>query len=128
MVHKITKGIKISVETNFEGVFFKESRIQFAFGYTIMIENQGSDPVKLESRFWIIKDALNITKTVSGEGVVGMKPILRPGEIHTYKSGCLLTGFIGAMKGHYNMVNLNTEKIFQVNIPTFKLNTPHVLN
>ena len=128
MVQKITNGIRISVETNFEGVFYKEFKMQFAFGYKITIANEGGDSVKLESRFWQIKDALNITKTVSGEGVVGVKPVLRPGESHTYKSGCLLTGPIGAMKGHYNMVNLNTLKKIQVNIPAFKLSTPYALN
>lgn len=128
MIQQVTKGIKISVETHFEGSFYKEYRMQFAFGYKITIENQGNDSVKLESRFWKIKDALNDTKIVSGEGVVGRKPVLAPGERHTYQSGCLLTGPMGAMKGHYNMINLNTAQNFQVNIPSFKLNVPHVLN
>lgn len=128
MIQQVTKGIKISVETHFEGSFYKEYRMQFAFGYKITIENQSNDSVKLESRFWKIKDALNVTKIVSGEGVVGRKPVLKPGERHTYKSGCLLTGPMGAMNGHYNMINLNTSQNFQVNIPSFKLSVPYVLN
>lgn len=128
MIQQVTRGIKISVETHFEGSFYKEYKMQFAFGYKITIENQSTNSVKLESRFWEIKDALNVTKIVSGEGVVGRKPVLKPGEKHTYQSGCLLTGPMGAMKGHYNMLNLDTTQNFQVNIPSFKLSVPHVLN
>ncbi|MCB7481452.1 Co2+/Mg2+ efflux protein ApaG [Christiangramia sediminis] len=128
MIQQVTRGIKISVETHFEGSFYKEYKMQFAFGYKITIENQSNNSVKLESRFWEIKDALNVTKIVSGEGVVGRKPVLKPGEKHTYQSGCLLTGPMGAMKGHYNMINLDTTQNFKVKIPSFKLSVSHVLN
>ncbi|SDS07831.1 Co2+/Mg2+ efflux protein ApaG [Gramella sp. MAR_2010_147] len=128
MVQQVTKGIKISVETHFEGMFYKEYRIQFAFGYKIIIENQSNDAVQLESRFWEIKDALNETQTVCGEGVIGKQPVLQPGEIHSYQSGCVLTGPFGAMKGHYNMLNFSNSKTFIVNIPSFKLCAPYALN
>lgn len=128
MVHQITKGIKISVETHFEGMFYKNYKMHFAFGYQIKIENQGNDSVQLKSRFWKIKDSLNKTETVSGEGVIGRQPVIKPGESHTYQSGCLLTGPFGAMSGHYNMINLNTAKKFKVNIPSFKLSAPYALN
>ncbi|GGG34482.1 Co2+/Mg2+ efflux protein ApaG [Christiangramia forsetii] len=128
MVQQVTKGIKISVETQFEGMFYKNYRSQFAFGYRITIENQSNDSVQLQSRFWQIKDALNNTQTVSGEGVVGKQPFLEPGERHTYKSGCLLTGSFGAMSGHYNMLNLSTSNNFKVKIPSFKLSAPYTLN
>ena len=40
MVQQVTRGIKISVETNFEGTFYKNYKINFAFGYQVTIENQ----------------------------------------------------------------------------------------
>ncbi|WP_338732875.1 Co2+/Mg2+ efflux protein ApaG [Mangrovimonas cancribranchiae] len=128
MVQQVTKGIKISVETSFEGTFYKDYKIQFAYGYKVTIENQSKDTVQLFARHWIIKDALNNETIVSGEGVIGKKPVLKPGEAHTYTSGCLLTSPFGAMRGHYNMTNLNTTKKFQVVIPTFKLSAPFALN
>ncbi|GGX21813.1 Co2+/Mg2+ efflux protein ApaG [Aquimarina muelleri] len=100
----------------------------FAFGYRITIENQSKDSVQLTSRFWEIKDALNNTEIVEGEGVIGKKPVLKPGESHTYNSGCLLNSPFGAMKGHYNMVNFTSTRKFQVMIPAFKLSTPFALN
>ena len=128
MVQQVTKGIKISVETTFEGTFYKNYKVQFAFGYRITIENQSKDSVQLNSRHWEILDALNNVEMVDGEGVIGKKPVLKPGESHTYNSGCLLTSPFGAMGGYYNMVNFSTSKKFRVVIPTFKLSAPFALN
>ncbi|GGH35101.1 cobalt transporter [Mangrovimonas yunxiaonensis] len=128
MVQQVTKGIKISVETTFEGTFYKDYKIQYAFGYKVSIENQGKNTVQLSARHWIIKDALNHTTIVSGPGVIGQKPILKPGESHTYSSGCLLTAPFGAMSGHYDMVDFATTSYFKVNIPTFKLSAPFAIN
>ena len=128
MTQQVTKGIKISVETHFEGMFYKNYKMRYAFGYKITIENQSNDSVQLKSRFWEIKDALNETETVSGKGVIGKQPVLKSGESYTYQSGCLLTGPFGAMKGHYNMVNFTTDKKFKVNIPSFKLSATYALN
>jgi len=128
MVQQVTRGIKISVETKFEGTFYKNYKINFAYGYNVTIENQSKDVVQLNARHWTIYDALNNIEIVSGEGVIGQKPILQPGETHTYTSGCLLTSPFGAMKGFYSMVNYTTAKNFEVIIPTFKLSAPFALN
>lgn len=128
MVQQITSGIKISVKTHFEGTFYKNYKIHFAFGYKVTIENQSKDSVQLTSRFWRIKDALNHTEVVEGEGVVGKKPVLLPGEKHVYSSGCLLSSPFGAMNGHYNMINFTSTKKFKVSIPSFKLSAPFALN
>ncbi|WP_405296568.1 Co2+/Mg2+ efflux protein ApaG [Algibacter sp. Ld11] len=128
MVQQVTCGIKISVVTNFEGSFYKNYKMQYAFGYTVTIENQSKDSVQLFGRHWEILDALNNVETVIGEGVVGKKPVLKPGESHTYTSGCLLTSPFGAMQGHYKMVNFTTTKKFQVTIPTFKLSATFAIN
>ena len=128
MITQITKGIKISVETSFEGVFSKSYNVRFAFGYRVTIENQSKDSVQLISRHWKIFDALNDIEVVDGDGVIGKKPVIKPGESHTYNSGCLLTSPIGAMKGFYNMINFTTTRRFRVVIPTFKLCAPFALN
>ena len=128
MNQQITRGIKISVETNFEGTFYKNYKMHFAFGYKVTIENQSNDSVQLKSRHWKIFDSLNKTEIVDGEGVIGKKPVLKPGESHTYSSGCLLTSPLGAMEGHYNMVNFTSTKKFRVVIPSFKLSAPFALN
>ena len=128
MVQQVTRGIKISVETIFEGTFYKNYKMHFAYGYKIKIENQSKDSVQLMERHWKIKDSLNLTETVDGEGVIGKKPVLKPGESHTYTSGCLLASPFGSMSGYYRMVNFTTTKKFKVKVPTFKLSAPFALN
>ena len=128
MVSQITRGIKISVLTSFEGTYFKNYKIHFAFAYQITIENQSKDSVQLNSRHWEIYDALNNLDTVDGEGEIGKKPVIKPGEAFSYSSGCLLASPIGAMKGHFNMVNFTSTKTFKVLIPTFKLSAPFAIN
>ena len=128
MVSQITRGIKISVLTSFEGTYFKNYKIHYAFTYHVTIENQSKDSVQLNSRHWEIYDALNDMEMVDGEGVIGKKPVLKPGETYTYSSGCLLSSPIGAMKGHFNMVNFTSTRSFKVEIPAFKLGVPFALN
>jgi len=128
MVQQVTSGIKISVETTFEGTFYKNYKVHFAFGYEVTIENQSKDSVQLNSRYWEVLDALNNIEIIEGEGVIGKKPVLKPGESHTYNSGCLLTSPFGAMQGHYNMVNFTNTNKFKVTIPSFKLSAPFALN
>ena len=128
MVSQITRGIKISVLTNFEGTYFKDHKMHFAFTYHITIENHSKDSVQLTSRHWEISDSLNHVEIVDGEGVIGKKPVLKPGELHTYSSGCLLMSPFGAMTGHFNMINFTTTRTFKVAVPTFRLSAPFALN
>ncbi|MGQ2983425.1 Co2+/Mg2+ efflux protein ApaG [Flavobacterium sp.] len=128
MVSQITRGIKISVSTSFEGTYFKNYRIQFAFSYEITIENHSKDSVQLNTRHWEIFDSLNDIEIVDGEGVIGKKPVLKPGEKHTYSSGCLLASPFGAMRGYFSMVNFTSTRTFKVIVPTFRLSAPFALN
>jgi len=128
MVQQVTKGIKISITTNFEGNRYQNSKVYYAFSYSITIENQSSDTVQLLSRRWNIFDSLNDPEVVEGEGVIGKKPILKPKQSYTYSSHCFLTSPIGAMNGHYNMINFTTSKKFKVGIPTFQLMLPSTFN
>lgn len=128
MTHQVTNGIKVSVNTTFEGTYFKNYQVVFAFAYRISIWNQSKDSVQLTSRHWKIFDALKPLEIVDGEGVVGEKPILKPGQQHTYSSGCLLSSPVGAMRGYFRMINFTTTQKFRAYIPTFKLNAPFAIN
>lgn len=128
MVQLVTQGIKISIQTRYEGTFISNGLRQYAFGYTIKIENQSKNTVQLLARHWEIKDALNEINLVYGEGVVGRKPVIKPGLSHTYSSGCLLHGPFGSMTGFYEMINFSNTRKFKVKIPVFKLSTPYSMN
>jgi len=128
MVQQVTEGIRVSVETSFEGTFYRDYKMHYAFSYIVTIENKGKDAVQLTSRHWEISDALNKTEVVDGDGVIGIKPIIKPSEKHVYRSNCMLLSPFGAMKGHYNMVNLTSTRKFRVMIPSFKLSQPSAMN
>ncbi|MFY7665184.1 MULTISPECIES: Co2+/Mg2+ efflux protein ApaG [Flavobacterium] len=128
MVTQITQGIKISVRTSFEGTYYKNGRLHYAFCYEISIENHSKDSVQLMSRHWDIFDALQNMETVDGEGVIGKKPVLKPGERYSYTSGCLLASPFGAMRGYFNMINFTTTRNFRVIVPSFKLSADFALN
>ena len=128
MIQQITRGIRVSVETKFKGSFPKENILHHGFIYTITIENQSKDVVQLLSRHWKITETTNNTQYINGDGVVGKKPVVKPGEMHIYKSECLITSPIASMVGTYIMINFTSTKKFNVDIPPFKLNIPSILN
>tara|TARA_B100000427_G_C15070694_1_gene404043 strand:- start:129 stop:515 length:387 start_codon:yes stop_codon:yes gene_type:complete len=128
MIQQITKGIKVSVSTNFEGNFIKKNIVNYAFSYKIKIENNSKDAVQLLTRHWKIIESNQKTKFINGNGVLGKNPIVKPGESHKYSSGCLIASSIGSMSGVYTMINLSNTNKFSVKIPSFKLNVPFILN
>lgn len=128
MVQQVTNGIKISVISNFEGTTYRNYKLYFGFSYQVSIENQSNDTVQLLERHWKIFDSLNNIEIVEGSGVIGQKPVLKPSQVHTYKSNCFLTSSIGAMKGYYKMINFTSSKTFKVFIPTFQLMVPNTSN
>ena len=128
MVQQITKGIKISVKTTYDGTIYRNHMMYQTFSYYITIENNSSEAVQLTDRHWEIFDSLNTKEIVEGEGVVRQSPILEPQDVYTYKSGTFLQSNMGSMGGFFTMKNLATHKNFKVTIPTFQLSTLVSLN
>ncbi len=99
----------------------------YVFAYTITIENVGTVAAQLISRHWIIADASGEVQEVRGLGVVGRQPLLQPGEIFSYTSGCQLDSPVGTMRGSYQLTALDGRQ-FEAEIPEFTLAVPHVLH
>ncbi|MCU0358697.1 MAG: Co2+/Mg2+ efflux protein ApaG [Cyclobacteriaceae bacterium] len=128
MVTEITKGVRVSVETEYQPAYSSPSQYHFVFTYRITIENQSENTVQLLRRRWYISDAGYQTREVEGEGVVGQQPVLEPGQSHQYVSGCNLKSGIGKMFGTYLMERLVDGTRFQVAIPEFVMVAPFRLN
>jgi ApaG protein len=124
MVSLISEGVEVSVETFYQQDYSNPMQSEYMFAYRIAIENHNSFPVKLHRRHWYIFDSTGSTREVEGEGVVGVQPVLSPGEKYQYVSGCNLRTEMGRMHGTYQMENLNNKKIFEVNIPAFEMFVP----
>ena len=128
MVTETTKGIVVSVETNYQPGYSSPSQLHFVFTYQIKIENKGTHTIQLLRRCWNIADASYSKRLISGEGVVGQQPVLEPGESHEYVSGCTLKSGIGKMWGHYEVERIMDGEILRINIPEFSMIAPYKLN
>lgn len=123
MYRKSTRGIEVTVEPEFAPERSRHEAGQYFWTYAIEIRNLSTETVQLRARHWIITDADGQVQHVRGLGVVGEQPILRPGELYRYASGCPLTTSHGIMVGTYEMVSASGER-FEVEIPAFSLDMP----
>jgi len=128
MVAQITDGVKVSVETTYQPEYSNPSNEHFMFAYRIQIENLSPYSVQLMRRHWYIFDSNGSRREVEGEGVVGQQPVIAPGEVHEYVSGCNLQTDMGTMHGDYEMRRLIDNEMIRVNIPKFDLIAPFKLN
>lgn len=128
MTTQITEGVKVSVMSSYQKDYSSPEQSNYVFTYKVIIENCSNYTVKLLRRHWYIHDSNGFVKEVKGDGVVGVQPVLEPGEIHQYVSGCNLRTGIGKMRGSYLMERVVDGKYFQVTIPEFTLLVKFLLN
>lgn len=117
----------VRVETAFIAEQSDEAQNRYVFSYTITITNEGSVAAQLISRHWVITDADNEMQEVRGLGVVGVQPLLQPGESFQYTSGSVLASPVGTMQGSYQMVAEDGAQ-FETPIPAFTLSMPRTLH
>ena len=117
----------VTVRTKYLPEQSKPDRDEYLFSYTITIRNTGEVPAQLISRHWVITDANNRVQEVSGLGVVGHQPLLKPGEQFEYSSGTPLATPQGSMRGEYFCVAEDGHR-FEVRIPEFVLTLPSMLH
>lgn len=128
MISEITKGVKVSVETEYQPEHSSPGQFHYVFTYRITIENHSQYTVQLLRRHWHIFDANHIIRELEGEGVVGQQPVLEAGQSHQYVSGCNLKSGIGKMYGTFLMERNMDGKKFKVKIPEFTMIVPFRLN
>lgn len=121
---KTTETISVSVEPIFLEERSSPEDSHYVWSYRVVILNKGQYTVQLRSRYWRITDANGVTQEVSGEGVVGEQPILKPGESYEYTSGAPLPTPTGFMTGQYIMESANGTQ-FAIDIPAFSLDSHH---
>ena len=126
MFTKTTNQIKVTVYP----VYLEDQSLpednHFVWAYTVQLENHGEQTVQLMRRYWHITDANGQVQEVTGEGVVGEKPVLEPGEAFRYTSGTALATPSGVMVGNYEMV-IPGSNGFTIDIPAFSLDSPYQL-
>lgn len=127
MSEEMRENIDVEVNTVYIESESSPDEDRYVFAYTVTIRNKGQVPAKLMARHWVITDANGRVQEVQGEGVVGEKPYLKPGEGFQYTSGTMLETSMGTMGGNYQMVS-DEGKHFDAKIPEFLLSAPRTLH
>ncbi len=119
-----TRHIRVTVRSHYLADQSRPDEGTYVWAYRIRIENFGRETVQLLRRTWLITDARGRTQRVQGAGVVGQQPVLEPGEAFEYTSGTPLDTPSGFMAGQYHLVVRDSGEEFDVEIPTFSLDSP----
>lgn len=120
-----TGGITVRVRVSYLADRSSPERAHYMWAYHVTIVNGGAMTVQLLARTWHITDAQGRTQMVHGEGVVGETPVLEPGERFEYTSGTPLATPSGFMTGTYHMLAVDEDRLFDIAIPSFSLDSPH---
>jgi ApaG protein len=120
-------ALAVQVHTRFDAEKSRPEDDHYVFVYTIRLHNAGQLPVQLLKRHWLITDANGSTEEVTGEGVVGETPWMRPGDDFEYTSGAVLRTDVGTMRGSYQLV-ADDGTHFEASIPQFTLSIPRTLH
>jgi len=100
---------------------------QYAFAYTVTIQNSGDVTAQLVARHWIITDADGHTEEVRGLAVVGHQPLLKPGEQFEYTSWTRIGTPNGTMRGTFFCMTEDARP-FEAPIPEFGLTVASTLH
>jgi ApaG protein len=121
----VTNGILIEVQSSLLPYRMGNNTAHhYRFEYRVEMTNM--DPTKtfkLLSRHWLIVDGDGRTEEVRGPGVVGLHPVLAPGQNFHYSSssGWMATPY-GTMHGSYQFVDEDTGDVVEATIAPFGLN------
>ncbi|MGP9822621.1 Co2+/Mg2+ efflux protein ApaG [Salinarimonas sp. NSM] len=124
MYTAVTNGVRVTVTPSYMEEQSRPEEGRYFFAYTVEIVNLNPERVRLRDRYWKIVDGHGRVQEVHGSGVVGQQPVLGPGEMFTYTSGCPLDTPDGTMQGHYRMERGEGE-VFEAEIPAFSLDAPN---
>ena len=128
MVTEVTEGVRVSVETEYQPDYSSPNQYHYVFTYKVTIENNSNKTIQVLRREWHIRDAGFPNRHIKGDGVVGQQPVIEPGKVHQYISGCNLKSGIGIMFGNYEVERLYDGKILNIAIPRFTMIAPFKLN
>lgn len=124
---EFSRNIEIDVATAYLPEQSEPEAHRFVFSYRIKITNHNTESVQLLSRKWRITDGNEHVQEVQGEGVVGEKPVIEPGQSYEYTSGTVLATEVGSMEGSYQMTTTD-ELEFEAPISPFTLAQPNALH
>jgi ApaG protein len=124
MYKQKTHDISVSVLPLFLSESSHHEEGVYMWAYHVRIDNKGQQTVRLTKRFWRIFDAKGHLQEISGDGVLGEQPELKPGDTYEYASGATLNVPSGMIQGSYEMER-DDGQCLKVDIPCFSLDSPY---
>jgi ApaG protein len=118
-----TDGIRVMVAAAYLEQQSDPDENRHVWAYQVRLENLGTETVQLLTRRWRITDGNGHAHEVIGDGVVGEKPVLQPGDQYEYSSGTPLATESGFMTGIFQMIDASGRR-FAVQVPAFSLDGP----
>ena len=94
------------------------------FAYYLSIHNHSNETVTIVGRKWIVTDEGGETLVVEGDGVVGEKPRLEPGQTFSYNSYHVIAEPSVATGSFFGQTDQG--KPVYVRVPDFRLEQPLV--
>lgn len=116
--------IKVTAVPSYQGKGVTINDAFSVWSYNIFIENQGQYPIMILRRYWKVIDEMGLVKEITGDGVVGKKPVINPGESFEYTSFTNMNTSSGVMLGKYYVLNIDSGEEIEIEIPAFSLDTP----
>lgn len=92
------------------------------FIYFITIENKSLETVSIRGRRWVIQAKDGSTHIIEGDGIVGERPKLRPGDSYSFNSFHMI-GEGAIASGSFHGVDRSGHHVL-VRIPTFSMQVP----
>ena len=119
-------SISVAVQSDYVEERSDAAGDHYFFAYTVTIVNNGTEAAKLLSRHWIISDSNGRSQEIRGDGVVGERPELAPGEAFRYTSAAVIETPRGTMHGSYQM-RAASGRQFDAQIAPFSLSASSVV-
>lgn len=123
----VTQGLKVMVWPVYDEYRSQPSAAVFFYRYHIKIKNESPETMQLLRRRWEIRDGFDELHEVEGEGVIGQKPVLQPGDSFVYSSFCPLRTPSGTMQGSFQMMRSGMA-LFDAKIGVFDLKNQMMVN
>ncbi|MEM7711018.1 MAG: Co2+/Mg2+ efflux protein ApaG [Pseudomonadota bacterium] len=124
MFERRTKDVIVRVEPEYLAEQSSPSDGRYIWAYTVEIDNQSPNDLRVTERYWHIADSRGQVQEVRGQGVVGEKPVVKAGEQFRYTSGAPLSAPSGMMSGSYRVESDNGDA-YDIAIPVFVLDSPY---
>jgi len=125
----ITHNIRVEASAVFAPELCSQNEDGYTYSIRISPTENLTECCQLMSRHWIISDGNEITE-VRGEAVIGLYPIIRPGQTEpfVYQSCTKMRHKFGSMKGSFQMIPGTIKhpkgEPFDIEVGEFPINFP----